>query len=56
MGLLVIAVIGTDLIIRAFALYNGSFRDLYDGVSFMPALIGMFSSHTDDGTYRAWTA
>ncbi len=41
MGLLV-AVIGTDLI-SGHLRYTMGIRDLYDGVSFMPALIGMFS-------------
>ncbi len=39
---LVIAVIGTDIISGQLR-YTMGFHDLYDGVSFMPALIGMFS-------------
>ncbi len=39
---LVIAVVGTDPI-SASVRYTGGLLDLYEGVSFMPALIGMFS-------------
>ncbi|MBG0778112.1 MAG: tripartite tricarboxylate transporter permease [Desulfovibrionaceae bacterium] len=39
---LIIAVIGTDPISGSLR-YTLHIRDLYDGVSFMPALIGMFS-------------
>ena len=39
---LVIAVIGTDIISGQLR-YTMGFHDLYEGVSFMPALIGMFS-------------
>ena len=39
---LIIAVIGTDIISGQLR-YTMGFHDLYEGVSFMPALIGMFS-------------
>lgn len=39
---LIIAVVGTDPI-SGMLRYTGGFTDLYDGVAFMPVLIGLFS-------------